>query len=205
MERSAADGVDGVGAGEGVDADAALEGLVGPDAFDHYDARLQPVEQRRVEGKRAATVAEAHTRAVGDMLEKYDVVRSMYHGFDYMRGLAGTPQERLVAIAEAIEWILGHQHKAAEKETTEKARKKVHRRYQDEVLPLPPPVTPPARSATKSGSSRRVRAVLVKWGQALSPGGRRRPGRFHGLSGGGPRFGTRATPGHSALLRIPFP
>ena len=108
MERSAADGVDGVGAGEGVDADAALEGLVGPNAFDHYDARLQPVEQRRVEGKRAATVAEAHTRAVGDMLEKYDVVRSMYHGFDYMRGLAGTPQERLVAIAEAIEWILGH-------------------------------------------------------------------------------------------------
>ena len=31
------------------------------------------------------------------------------------------------------------------------------------------------------------------------------PGRFHGLSGGGPRFGARATPGHSALLRIPFP
>ena len=70
------------------------------------------------------------------MLEKYDVVRSMYHGFDYMRGLAGTPQERLIAMAEAIEWILDRQHKAAERGTTEEARKKAHRRYQDEVLAL---------------------------------------------------------------------
>ena len=38
-------------------------------------------------------------------------------------------------------------------------------------------------------------------GQALSPGGCRRPGRFHGLSGGGPRFGARATPGHGPLVR----
>ena len=74
--------------------------------------------------------------AVAMMLEKYDVVRSMYHGFDYMRGMAGTPQERLIAMAEAIEWILDRQHKAAERETAEEARKKAHRRYQDEVLAL---------------------------------------------------------------------
>ena len=35
-----------------------------------------------------------------------------------------------------VEWILDRQHRAAEKETTEEARKKAHRRYQDEVLAL---------------------------------------------------------------------
>ena len=38
-------------------------------------------------------------------------------------------------------------------------------------------------------------------GQALSAGGRRRPGRVHGLPGGGPRSGARATPGHGPLVR----
>jgi type I restriction enzyme R subunit len=39
----------------------------------------------------------------------------MYHGFDYARGLAGTPHERLIVLAEAIEWILARQHEAAAK------------------------------------------------------------------------------------------
>ncbi|WP_416799483.1 type I restriction endonuclease subunit R [Ciceribacter azotifigens] len=74
--------------------------------------------------------------AVAVMLEKYDVVKSMFHGFDYIRGLTGTPQERLKVLAEALEWILDQQHKAAAKETTDEARKRVHRRYQDAVLAL---------------------------------------------------------------------
>jgi len=32
----------------------------------------------------------------------------MYHGFDYSKGLTGTPQQRLIALAEALDWILDH-------------------------------------------------------------------------------------------------
>jgi type I restriction enzyme R subunit len=84
--------------------------------------------------QRQAGVDEAEAIAV--MLEKYDVVKAMFHGFDYVRGLTGTPQQRLAIMAEAIEWILDRQHQAAAKETSEEARKRAHRRYQDAVLAL---------------------------------------------------------------------
>jgi type I restriction enzyme R subunit len=74
--------------------------------------------------------------AVAVMLEKHDVVRGMFHGFDYQSGLAGTPHQRLVAMAAALEWVLDQQHKASEKETTDEAKKRAHRRYQDAVLAL---------------------------------------------------------------------
>ena len=57
----------------------------------------------------------------------------------------------------------------------------------------------------RRGSSRRRPGQgisgLCGRGQAVSAGGRRRPGRFHGLSGGGPRSGARATPEHGQLVR----
>jgi type I restriction enzyme R subunit len=81
-----------------------------------------------------AGVDEAEAVAV--MLEKYEVVKSMFHGFDYESAMAGTPHQILVAMAGAIEWILDLQHKAAEKEKTDEAKKRGHRRYQDAVLSL---------------------------------------------------------------------
>lgn len=74
--------------------------------------------------------------AVAVLLEKYEVVKAMYHGFDYERGLAGTPHERLVVLAEAIEWILDRQHEAAARETSEEGKRRENRRYQDAVLAL---------------------------------------------------------------------
>jgi type I restriction enzyme R subunit len=50
--------------------------------------------------------------------------------------LAGTPHERLIVLAEAIEWILARQHEAAAKETSEDAKRRENRRYQDAVLAL---------------------------------------------------------------------
>lgn len=70
-------------------------------------------------------------------MEKYEVVRDMYHGFDYASALTGTAQERLVMMAGAIEWILDLQQKLAAKEKTEDGKKSAHRRYQDAVLALP--------------------------------------------------------------------
>ena len=54
--------------------------------------------------QRQAGIDEADAIAV--LLEKYEIVKGMYHGFDYASGLAGTPHERLLLLAEAIDWIL---------------------------------------------------------------------------------------------------
>ncbi|NQU56549.1 MAG: type I restriction endonuclease subunit R [Rhodospirillales bacterium] len=107
-------------------------------------------------------------QAVALLLEKYDVVRSMFHGFDYMHGLTGTPQERLTVMAGAIEWILDQQHKAAEKETTDDAKKRAHRRYQDVVLALSKAFALAAASddareiRDEIGFFQTIRAALVK-------------------------------------------
>ena len=74
--------------------------------------------------------------AVAVMLEKYEIVKAMFHGFDYMSGLTGTSQERLIMIADAIDWVLGQQREAAEKETTEDNKARAHRRFRDAVLAL---------------------------------------------------------------------
>ena len=74
--------------------------------------------------------------AIAALLEKLDVVRSMFHGFDYERGIAGTPHERLVVLAEALNWVLTQHEEAAKKETDPEAQKRAHRRYQDLVLAL---------------------------------------------------------------------
>ena len=84
--------------------------------------------------QRQAGIDEAE--AVAALLEKYEVVKAMYHGFDYARGLAGTPHERLIVLTEAIEWILSRQHEAAARETSEEGRRRENRRYQDAVLAL---------------------------------------------------------------------
>ncbi|MBU0974384.1 type I restriction endonuclease subunit R [Patescibacteria group bacterium] len=46
-------------------------------------------------------------KAVSVMLEKYEVVKGMYHGFDYQQYLSGTPGERTQTISGATDFILG--------------------------------------------------------------------------------------------------
>ena len=84
--------------------------------------------------RRHAGIDEAEAVAV--MLEKHEIVSAMFHGFDYRKGLAGSPQERLVALAGAIEWILNMQQRGAARETTEDGKKRAHRRFNDAVLAL---------------------------------------------------------------------
>lgn len=76
------------------------------------------------------------SQAIAVMMEKYEVVRDMYHGFDYASAMNGTPQERLVMMAGAIEWVLDLQQKLAAQEKTAEAKKNAHRHYQDAVLAL---------------------------------------------------------------------
>ncbi|MCR9152107.1 MAG: DUF3387 domain-containing protein, partial [Rhodobacteraceae bacterium] len=84
--------------------------------------------------QRQAGIDEAE--AVAALLETIDVVRSMFHGHDYQKGITGTPHERLVALAEALNWVLALQEEAARKETSPDAQKRAHRRFQDAVLAL---------------------------------------------------------------------
>lgn len=84
--------------------------------------------------QRQAGIDEAE--AVAALLEKLDVVRSMFHGHDYQKGLTGTPHERLTALAGALNWVLQEQEEAARKETSPEAQRRAHRRFQDEVLAL---------------------------------------------------------------------
>ena len=86
------------------------------------------------EDRKHAGIDEAEAIAV--MLEKYEIVSDMFHGFDYRTGLTGSPQERLVALAGAIEWVLDMQRREAAKESTDDGRKRAHRRFNDAVLVL---------------------------------------------------------------------
>ena len=74
--------------------------------------------------------------AVAVLLEKYEIVSDMFHGFDYRAGLTGSPQERLAALAGAIEWVLDMQQSEAARESTEEGKKRAHRRFNDAVLAL---------------------------------------------------------------------
>lgn len=75
-------------------------------------------------------------QAIAVLMEKYEVVRDMYYGFDYASAMDGTPHQRLTMMAGGIEWILEMQQKAAAIEKTEEGKKIAHRRYQDAVLAL---------------------------------------------------------------------
>src|SRR5262249_16009618 len=44
--------------------------------------------------------------AVAELLERYEVVQAMYHGFDYRRCLTGKPAERMAGIAAAMDFVL---------------------------------------------------------------------------------------------------
>jgi len=46
-------------------------------------------------------------KTVSLMLEKYEVIKSMYHGFNYQKFLTGTPAERTQTISGATDYILG--------------------------------------------------------------------------------------------------
>jgi len=106
--------------------------------------------------------------AVAVLLEKYEIVRDMFHGFDYRTGLGGTPGERLAMMAGAIEWILDKQQQWAAAEKTSEAKKQAQRRFADGVLALSKAFalaasTDEARGIREEvGFFQAIRAALVK-------------------------------------------
>lgn len=76
------------------------------------------------------------SEAVAVLLEKYEIVRDMFHGFDYRTALAGTTGERLAMMAGAIEWILDKQQQWAAAESSPEPKKQARRRFPDCILAL---------------------------------------------------------------------
>jgi len=74
--------------------------------------------------------------AVAVLIEKHEIVKNMFYGFNYQTGLRGTPEERLLTLARAVEFILTQQNEAAKEETSEEGKKKANRRYKDNALAL---------------------------------------------------------------------
>ncbi|MBO4221923.1 type I restriction endonuclease subunit R [Bradyrhizobium neotropicale] len=94
-------------------------------------------------GYGAEQVGIDEAEAVRVLMEKYEIVRAMFHpdiegGFDYRPALSATatPQARLAAMAGAMDWVLTLQQTDAAKETTEEGKKRAHRRYADAVVAL---------------------------------------------------------------------
>ena len=120
--------------------------------------------------RRQAGIDEAE--AVAEMLKRFGIVKDMFHGFDYAAALGGTPKERLAIMAGALDWILAAQHKASERESSDEAKKKAHRRYQDAVLALSKAYSLAAASdeareiRDEVGFFQTIRAALVKSSQA---------------------------------------
>ena len=124
------------------------------------------LSQYSASDRRQAGIDEAEAVAV--LLEKYEIVRDLFHGFDYQDGLAGTPQERLVVLAGAIEWVLDRQQRDAAREETTEGKKRAHRRFADAVLALSKAFALAAASDAaralrdEVGFFQTIRAALVK-------------------------------------------
>lgn len=74
--------------------------------------------------------------AVATLQELVERCQDFFSGFDYQAGIIGTPQERLQALAGAIEWALEKQKARADKEAGEKAKKAALNSYADLVANL---------------------------------------------------------------------
>lgn len=111
------------------------------------------------------------SEAVAEMLKRFGIIKDMFHGFDYGDGLTGYPKERLAVMAGALDWVLSKQHEASERETSDEAKKKAHRRYQDAVLALSKAFALAAASdeareiRVEVGFFQTIRAALVKSSQ----------------------------------------
>ncbi|MBH0115011.1 type I restriction endonuclease subunit R [Novosphingobium sp. YJ-S2-02] len=74
--------------------------------------------------------------AIAAMMERYEALRDVFHGFDYRPGITGQPRERLICLGGAIDWVLKWQEALAARQKTDEDKKRAHRRFMDMVLEL---------------------------------------------------------------------
>jgi len=109
-------------------------------------------------------------QAVAVMVEKYEIVRAMFNGFDYSPAFSpnASPQQRLSIMAQALDWVDRMQQAQAARETTKEAKKLALRRYADAVLSLSKAFALASASDTarvirdEVGFFQAIRAALIK-------------------------------------------
>ena len=74
--------------------------------------------------------------AVAALMERYEAIRDLFHGFDYRPGIDGQPRERLICLGSAIDWVLRWQESQAAKQKDIEEKKRAHRQFLDMVLGL---------------------------------------------------------------------
>ncbi|OSJ19235.1 DEAD/DEAH box helicase [Bradyrhizobium canariense] len=74
--------------------------------------------------------------AVAAMMERYEAIRDLFHGFNYRPGIDGQPRDRLICLGGAIDWVLKWQESQAARQKTDEEKKRAHRRFMDMVLEL---------------------------------------------------------------------
>ncbi|MCX5513746.1 DEAD/DEAH box helicase [Kaistia algarum] len=90
--------------------------------------------------------------AVSALMERYEIVRSIFHGFDYSAGITGQPLQRLACLAGAVDWALKWGEREAAKAVSPEEKKKAFRRFQDLVLEL-------SKAYALAGASHEARAI----------------------------------------------
>mmetsp|Transcript_23662 Transcript_23662/g.42112 ORF Transcript_23662/g.42112 Transcript_23662/m.42112 type:complete len:1047 (+) Transcript_23662:5622-8762(+) len=74
--------------------------------------------------------------AVAALQEFVEQCREFFYGHDYNLGMSGSPQERLLALAEAMEWALEHQKSKADQQPDPKEKRKELNHFQELVSQL---------------------------------------------------------------------
>lgn len=77
-----------------------------------------------------------HEQAVSILAEKLDIVRSIFHGFDYQEAVMGDARVRLETLPPAMNWILEYQQKLVVAATSPADKKSAEQAYDDAVLKL---------------------------------------------------------------------
>lgn len=76
---------------------------------------------------------EAAVAALKGFIEQ---CREFFHRHDYQLGMSGSPRERLLALADAMEWVLERQKSRADKLSDKKEKSKALNQFQDLVSQL---------------------------------------------------------------------
>ncbi|GHF13895.1 DEAD/DEAH box helicase [Kordiimonas sediminis] len=87
------------------------------------------------EGDREKTGIDEE-EAVAVLKECVEVLRGMFHDFDYSKGVRGEPKDRLYALAGALNHVLEMQERDMAREQSAEAKKKARNRFSDAVVRL---------------------------------------------------------------------
>ncbi|WP_410510363.1 type I restriction endonuclease subunit R [Methanosarcina hadiensis] len=124
-----------------------------------YDLKSAMANYTRSGGR--GSPADYKDEAVALMLEKYEIVQDLFHGFDYMRIFSASPKEKLGIVREGADFILS-KGRTEDERTQEKKRFIQHVTELSRAFALSVPHIEADRIRDELAYFQAVRAILVK-------------------------------------------